>query len=45
MFISLFDIISVVVVLLWPDSKIFYACAADVAAVHSKGIKTLLANG
>ena len=45
---SLFDIISVVVLLLWPDPKIFLcipASAADAAAVNPKGIKTLLANG
>ena len=38
--ISLFDIISVVS----PDLNIFYASAADVAAVNPKGIKILLAN-
>ena len=46
--ISLFDIISVVVLLLLPDPKIFLcipASAADVAAVNPKGIETLLANG
>ena len=44
-FISLFDIISVVV---FPDPKIFLcipASAADAAAVNCKGIKILLANG
>ena len=48
-FISLFDIISVaVVLLLWPDPKIFMcitASATDAAAVNPKGIKALLANG
>ena len=46
--ISLFDIISVVVLLLLPDPKIFLcipASAADAAAVNPKGIETLLANG
>ena len=46
--ISSFDIISVVVLLLWPDPNIFLcipASAADAAAVNPKGIKTLLANG
>ena len=46
--ISLFDIISVVVLLLLPDPKIFLcipASAADVAAVNPKGIETILANG
>ena len=38
--ISLFDFISVVS----PDLNIFYASAADVAAVNPKGIKILLAN-
>ena len=45
-YISIFDIISVVV-LLWPDPNIFLcipASAADAAAVNPKGIKTLLAN-
>ena len=45
-FISSFDIISVVVLLLNP--KIFLcipASAADAAAVNPKGTKTLLANG
>ena len=44
---SSFDIISVVV-LLWPGPYIFLCIpvsAADAAAVNSKGIKTLLANG
>ena len=43
--ISLFDIINVVI---FPDPNIFLcipASAADAAAVNSKGIKTLLANG
>ena len=42
--ISLFDTISIA----FPDPKIFLcipASAADAAAVHPKGIKTLLANG
>ena len=42
--ISSFDIVSIVV----PDPKIFLcipASAADVAAVNSNGIKTLLADG
>ena len=48
--ISSFDIISVVVGEEWlcPDRKIFLcipAPAVDAAAVNSKGIKTLLANG
>ena len=46
-FISSFDIISVVV-LLFPDPNIFLCIpvsAVDTAAVYSKGIKTLLANG
>ena len=44
--ISSFDIISVVVLL--PEPKIFLcipASAADAAAVRSKGIRTLSANG
>ena len=41
--ISLFDIISVVVLLLLPDPKIFLCIPA--AAVNPKGIETLLANG
>ena len=44
--ISLFDILSVVVLLPYPN---FFLCistsAADAAAVNPKGIKTLLANG
>ena len=43
-FISLFDIISVVV----PEPKIFLCIpesAADAAAVNPNGIKTLLPNG
>ena len=53
--ISLFDIFSVIVFCeeenegrLRPDANIFLcipASAADAAAVNSKGIKTLLANG
>ena len=42
--ISLFDIISAI----FPDPNIFLrvpASAADAAAVNTKGIKTLLANG
>ena len=45
---SLFDIISVVVLLLWPDPKIFLcitASADDATAVNLRGIKTVLANG
>ena len=47
--ISLFDIISVVVLCEWrPDPKILLcisASAVDAAAVDARGIKTLLANG
>ena len=47
-FISLYGIISVVLLLLFPDSKIFLCIpvsAADAAAVNPRRIKTLLANG
>ena len=46
--ISLFNIISVLLLLLLPDPKIFLcipASATDAAAVNPKRIKTLLANG